>query len=62
MIYEIEKLAPVTLRDLAIFMGYTGPVCQVSGHQKSICPVFTVREKSRSRTNTVIGMQQLKMF
>ena len=26
-------------------MSYTGPVCQLSGHQKSICPVFTAGGK-----------------
>ena len=34
-----------TVRDLTIFMSYTGPVCQLNGDEKSICPVFTVREK-----------------
>ena len=33
------------LREVTIFMSYMGPVCQVSGHQKSICPVLTVGEK-----------------
>ena len=32
------------IRDLTIFMSYTGPVCQLSGHQKSICLIFTVGE------------------
>ena len=33
------------LRDLTIFMSYMRLVCQVSGHQESICPVFTTGEK-----------------
>ena len=65
--------AKFKVRDLTIFMSYTRQVCQVSGHEKNICPVFTVGEKvmvpfkvkekrSHSCINTVIDMQQLKMF
>ena len=32
-------------RDPTIFMSYMGLVCQLSGHQRSICPVFTAGEK-----------------
>ena len=28
-----------------IFMSQTGLVCQLSSHQKSLCPIFTVGEK-----------------
>ena len=32
-------------RDHTTFMSYTGPVYQLSGHQKSIMPVFIAGEK-----------------
>ena len=35
----------MSLRDLTIFMSYAGPMCQLSGHQKSVCPVFNAEEK-----------------
>ena len=62
------------LSGTSIFVSYMGPVCQLSGHQKSICPVLTAEEKvmvpfkvkgknwSWSDINIVIDMQELKMF
>ena len=34
-----------SFRDLTIFMSCMGLVCQLSDHQRSICPVFTAGEK-----------------